>query len=187
MLMAGIKVLLNLCLYPTPYCKIIKKIHYQLVWCRLVLNNIEMLVMTKKIKFVRFCWFIKILDQKWISECFHTRSWSVFCHVRVCYRWMAVVVKAMHTASKHNIYRVCSVMFKCAYKFEIMTDTQVIDVVTFDFKGTCVCCFVSGCTDYQMNWSLLQNFSKWSQWVMWNFEWNAFIHLQLADIDVKRT
>ena len=28
-----------------------------------------------------------------------------------------------------------------------MTDTQAIDVVTFDFKGTHVCGFVSGCTD----------------------------------------
>ena len=32
-----------------------------------------------------------------------------------------------------------------------MTDMQAIDVVTFDFKGTCVRCFVSGSTDYQMN------------------------------------
>ena len=72
---------------------------------------------------------------------------------------MAVVVKAMHTASKHNIYRVSSVMFKCALNFEIMTDTQAIDVVTFDSKGTCVRCFVSGSTDYQMNLSLLQNVS----------------------------
>ena len=29
-------------------------------------------------------------------------------------------------------------------------DRQVIDV-TFDLKGTRVCCFVSGSTDYQMN------------------------------------
>ena len=29
-------------------------------------------------------------------------------------------------------------------------DTQAIDV-TFDFKGTRVRCFVSGSTDYQMN------------------------------------
>ena len=73
---------------------------------------------------------------------------------------MAVVVKAMHAASKHNIYRVCSVMFKNASKFEIMTDTQAIDAVTFDFKDTCLRCFVSGSTDYQMNLSLLQNVSK---------------------------
>ena len=66
---------------------------------------------------------------------------------------MAVVIKAMHKASKHNIYRVCSVMFKCALKFGIMTDTQAIDVVTFDFKGTRVRCFVSGSTDYQLNLS----------------------------------
>ena len=32
-----------------------------------------------------------------------------------------------------------------------MKDTQAIDVVTFDFKGTRVCCFVSGSTDYQMD------------------------------------
>ena len=35
--------------------------------------------------------------------------------------------------------------------FRIMMDTQAIDVVTFDFKGTRVRCFVSGSTDYQMN------------------------------------
>ena len=29
--------------------------------------------------------------------------------------------------------------------------TQAIDVVTFDFKGTRVRCFVSGSADYQMN------------------------------------
>ena len=30
-------------------------------------------------------------------------------------------------------------------------DTPAFDVVTFDFKGTRVHCFVSGSTDYQMN------------------------------------
>ena len=34
---------------------------------------------------------------------------------------------------------------------EVMADTQAVDVVTFDFKGNRVCCFVSGSTDYQMN------------------------------------
>ena len=68
-----------------------------------------------------------------------------------------------------------------------MTDTQAIDVVTFDFKGTHVRCFVSGSTGYQMNLYWLQNVSKWSQLVMWKFEWNAFTHLELADINVKRT
>ena len=33
-------------------------------------------------------------------------------------------------------------------RFRIMTDTSVIYVVTFDFKGTRVGCFVSGSTDY---------------------------------------
>ena len=32
-------------------------------------------------------------------------------------------------------------------------DTQAIDLVTFDFKGTGVRCFVSGSTDYQRNFS----------------------------------
>ena len=32
-----------------------------------------------------------------------------------------------------------------------MTDTQAIDVVTFDFKGTRVRFYVSGSTDCQMN------------------------------------
>ena len=32
-------------------------------------------------------------------------------------------------------------------RFKIMADTQAIDVVTFDFKGLCVHCFVSGSTD----------------------------------------
>ena len=34
-----------------------------------------------------------------------------------------------------------------------MTDTTAIDVVTFDLKDIRVRCFVSGCTDYQMNFS----------------------------------
>ena len=38
--------------------------------------------------------------------------------------------------------------------------TQAIDVVTFDFKGTPIRCFVSGSTDYQMNFSKVKNVSK---------------------------
>ena len=37
--------------------------------------------------------------------------------------------------------------------FGIMTDTYAFDVVTFDFKGTRVRCFVSGYTDYQLDYS----------------------------------
>ena len=44
-------------------------------------------------------------------------------------------------------------MFECALKIGIMTDTHAIDVVTFDFKGTRVCRFVSGSTGYQMNFT----------------------------------
>ena len=39
-------------------------------------------------------------------------------------------------------------------------DTQAIDVVTYDFKGTRVRCFVSGSTDYQMNFILVKNVPK---------------------------
>ena len=39
-------------------------------------------------------------------------------------------------------------------------DTQANDVVTFDFRGTCVRCFVSGSADYQMNFFYMQNVSK---------------------------
>ena len=50
---------------------------------------------------------------------------------------MIVVVKAMQTANMHNIdQRVCSVMFNVPERFRIMMDTQAIDVMTFDFKGT---------------------------------------------------
>ena len=34
-----------------------------------------------------------------------------------------------------------------------MTDTQAIDVVTFDFKGTRVHSFVRGSNGYQINYS----------------------------------
>ena len=38
-------------------------------------------------------------------------------------------------------------------QFGIMTGAKAIGVVTFDFKGTRVRCFVSGSTDYQINFS----------------------------------
>ena len=38
-----------------------------------------------------------------------------------------------------------------------MTDTQAIDDVTFDFKGTRVHSFVSVYTDYHMDYSKVQN------------------------------
>ena len=40
-------------------------------------------------------------------------------------------------------------------RFEILTDTQTTDVVTFDFKGTGVRCFVCSTIDYQMNFFLV--------------------------------
>ena len=78
--------------------------HCQLFWCWLVLINVEMLVVTrKKRKFVHQIWLSKCWTKNEFSECFHARSLSMFCDVRVCYRWMAVVVKAMHTTSTHSI------------------------------------------------------------------------------------
>ena len=68
-----------------------------------------------------------------------------------------------------------------------MTDTQAIDVVTFDFKGTRVHSFVSGYTDYQMDYSKMQIVPKWLKHVRWKFEWNAFIRLEQTDINVKWT
>ena len=61
----------------------------------------------------------------------------MFCDVRVCYRLMVGVVKAMHTANMRNILLesllsdVSNVLERCG-----MMDTQAIDVVTFGFKGT---------------------------------------------------
>ena len=47
-----------------------------------------------------------------------------------------------------------------------MTDTQASDVVTFDFKGTCVHCVVYGTFEYQMNFFLLHYVAKCSRSVM---------------------
>ena len=44
-------------------------------------------------------------------------------------------------------------MINVLKRFAIMTDTQAIDAVTFDFKGTRFHSFVSGYTDYQMGCS----------------------------------
>ena len=73
----------------------------------------------------------------------------MFCDLRVCYRLMTVVVKAMHTTSCiTSYYRVAKLCLNVLERFRIMTDTQAIDVVTFDFNGTRVRCFVRGSTDY---------------------------------------
>ena len=64
---------------------------------------------------------------------------------------MVVVVKAMHTANMHNILlEFAQWCFNVLELFGIMMDTQAIDVVTFDFKGTRVLWVVSGSTGYQM-------------------------------------
>ena len=47
-----------------------------------------------------------------------------------------------------------------------MTDTQVTDVVTFDFMGTGVRCVVCGTINYQMNFILVHNMVKCSWLVM---------------------
>ena len=63
----------------------------------------------------------------------------MFCDIRVCYRLVVVVVKAMHTANMHSILleSLLSDVLMCLNCSELM-DTHAIDVVTFDFKGTCV-------------------------------------------------
>ena len=62
------------------------------------------------------------------------------------------MAKAMHTTSTHNIIlEFAQLCLNVLERFEIMTNTQASDVATFDFKGTCVRCFVSGSTDYQRN------------------------------------
>ena len=54
---------------------------------------------------------------------------------------MAVAVKAMHTTSQLILLQsLFNVLFNVLKMFRIMADTQSIDVVTFDFKGTCVRC-----------------------------------------------
>ena len=57
-------------------------------------------VMTKKHQICSILLIIKMLDHNAFSECFHARSWSMFYDVRVCYRLMTVVAKAMHTTSQ---------------------------------------------------------------------------------------
>ena len=47
-----------------------------------------------------------------------------------------------------------------------MADTQASDVVTFDFKGTCVPCVVYGTFEYQKNFFLLHNVAKCSRSVI---------------------
>ena len=51
-------------------------------------------------------------------------------------------------------------------RLKIMTDTQATDVVTFDFKGTCVRCVVCATIDYQMNFCLVHNVAKCSRFVI---------------------
>ena len=41
-----------------------------------------------------------------------------------------------------------------------MTDSQVTDFVTFDFKGSCVCFLAVGSTDHRINFFLVHNVAK---------------------------
>ena len=63
----------------------------------------------------------------------------------------------MHTASTHNIL---SESLLSDVKMLIMTDTQAVDAVTFDFKGTHVRCILCGSTDYQMKFINVHNIAK---------------------------
>ena len=49
-------------------------------------------------------------------------------------------------------------MFKCALM--VLMDTQAFDVMTFDYKGTHVCCVVGGYTHCQMNFVSVQNVGR---------------------------
>ena len=66
---------------------------------------------------------------------------------------MAVVVKQCIQLAGITFIEFAQWCLNVLRKFRIMTDTQTIDVVTFDFRGTRVRCFVSGSTDYQINLS----------------------------------
>ena len=65
-----------------------------------------------------------------LDQCFVTSEYT-------CYRLMVEVVKAMHTATMHNILleSLLSGVSNVLERFGMM-DTQAIDVVTFDIKGT---------------------------------------------------
>ena len=54
----------------------------------------------------------------------------------------------MHTTSQLVLLESFSSDVNVLKWFLIMTSTQAIGVVTFDFKGTRVRCFVSAYTDY---------------------------------------
>ena len=102
--MSGIKGLLNLCFIPHPLLQNHQRIPLSIVLMLVSLNLCwNACYDEKKIKFVRFCWLSKCWTKTELSECFHARSWLMFCDVRVCYRLMAVVIKPMHTTSRHNI------------------------------------------------------------------------------------
>ena len=67
---------------------------------------------------------------------------------------MDMTVKAMHTTSQFVLLE--SFFHRCLNVlrwFQILTSTQAIDAVTFDFKGSRVRCFVSAYTDYQIDYS----------------------------------
>ena len=77
-------------------------------------------------------------------------------NVTVLDRLMPLSVKAMYTANTHNVLTDSSLSdVNVLKRFGIMNDTQAIDVVTFDFKGTGVRYGVCGTIDYQMNFLLL--------------------------------
>ena len=69
----------------------------------------------------------------------------------------------------------------------VITDIKAIDVVTFGFEGTRVRCVVCSSIDYQMSLIIVNIVAKWSKFVMYIFEWDASIHLEYTDINVKQT
>ena len=70
---------------------------YQLFWCWLVLTNVEMLVITEKKTNLFDYVDYQNAGPKWIFLVFSRTLVIDVRGVRVCYRLIAVVVKAMHT------------------------------------------------------------------------------------------
>ena len=82
----------------------------------------------------------------------------MFCDVTLRDRLMPVTMKAMHTASTHNVLP--DVNINVHERFGVMTDTHATDAVAFYFKGTGVRCVVCGTIDYQINFVFVHNIVK---------------------------
>ena len=107
--------------------------------------------LTQKIKFVWFCWLSKYWTKNEFSECL-LRTLVIDILSRMSMLQINGCGRKSNAYSKQAYHiEFAQWCLNVVKKFGIMTDTHDIHVVTFDFKGTRVRCFVSGATDYQMN------------------------------------